>query len=145
MMQGALRLIEHVLVDRLFTDRAPLTSFEKSGQVLCALSVFFALIGSGFLIYAAHLWLSGHYSPDTAAAMTGVLSFIFAAFVASIVYAAARYRQSRIKKIRKQVANTIKSTLSAMNDEWGDPIRENPKTAMLIGALAGFILEDQVF
>lgn len=144
-MQGALRFIEQALMDKLFTAAAPVSSFEKGGKVLIVLSAFFALIGSGFVMYAGHLWLANHYSPEMTAAMTGLMSFAFAAFIAGLFYIALRYRQSRIAKIRMNAAAKIKSVLAALDDEWGDPIREYPKTALLVATVTGFILEERIF
>lgn len=144
-MPSALQLIERVVIDKLLRDPTPLSGFDKMGQFLCALSALFLVTGLIFLVYGAHSWLSIHYSGEIAASITGIISLLLSVIIAGIFFAGLHYRQARIRKFQKNIADKIKSSLSTLEDELGDPIRENPKTALIIASFLGFLVEDQFF
>lgn len=144
-MPGALQLIERAVIDKLFSAPAPLSGLEKTGQFLCALSVAFLVAGLVFLVYGAHTWLSTHYSEDITAVITGIISLGLSAVIASVLFAVIHYHQTRIRKLRRGITGKIKSSLSTLENELSDPIRENPKTALIIASFLGFLAEDQFF
>lgn len=145
-MPGTLQLIEGIMVDKLFGAPAPLSGLEKIGQFLCVLSISFLVAGLVFLVYGAHSWLSIHYSSEgVASVITGAISLTLSVIIASALFAVIRYHQSRVRKLHKNIANKIKSSLSTLEDELGDPIRENPKTALVIASFLGFLAEEKFF
>lgn len=144
-MPGALQHIEKTMIDKLFSAAVPLSGLEKTGQVLCVLSVSFLVAGLLFLMYGAHIWLSIHYSEDITAIITGIISLTFSAAIASVLFAVIYYHKIRARVVRKKIADKIKSSLSILEDELGDPVRENPKTALIIASFLGFLVEDRFF
>lgn len=144
-MPSALHLIERIVVDKLFSTPVPLTGIKKTGQVICTLSVAFLVVGFIFLFYGAYTWLSLQYSRDIAAIIIGIMSICLSIVTAVILFAAVYYRTIRIRKFQERMADKIKSSLSALENELGDPIRENPKTALIIASFIGFLIEDQIF
>jgi uncharacterized membrane-anchored protein len=144
-MSAALQLIQGLVIDQLFKAPAPQNGFEKAKTCLSVLSVCFMVAGLVFLIYAAHVWLSAHYSRDIAAAITGLLCVAFSAVLAGIVFAILCYRKARIKAIQRHIPDTIKSLLSTLETELTSPIRENPKTAVIMASILGFLIENQLF
>lgn len=144
-MPGVLQLIERTMIDRLSSTSAPPSGLESMKQFLCVLSVSFLAMALVFLVYGTHTWLSIHYSKDMAAIIIGTISLALSITIGSILLAFIYYQKMRIRKFQERIVDKIKSSLSALEDELGDPIRENPKTALIIASLIGFLAEDQIF
>ncbi len=138
--------LERAIFDRLFdTEPSFLQNKRGNGQELQALSVIFLCLGLGFIIYGSHLWLVNKYTPEATAGITGILIIICALIIAISAYWISLYRQLKMKKMRRTLLEKFKSSLSSLDDELGGPIRENPKTAILLASLIGFALEERIF
>lgn len=144
-MAGALQLIERVVIDRLFSAVVPLSGIQKMGQFFSALSIAFLVAGLVFLLYGAHTWLSLHYGQGIAAIATGIMSLALSVIIAGILFAIIHQQKIRAKKLRKEVTDKIQSSLSTLEHELSDPVREHPKTALIIASCLGFLAEDQLF
>ncbi len=142
-MPSALQLIERLMIDKLFSAPAPLSGLEKTKQFLCLLSASFLAMGFVFLVYGAHTWLSAYYSDAFAAIITGLVSLALSVVIAIMHFAAIRYHKARIRTFRKTITDEIMSSISILENELGDPIRENPKTSLIIASVLGFWIEDQ--
>ncbi len=144
-MQSVLQLIEKTVVENLFSASAPFSGLEKVGQFLCVLSAVIMVVGFIFLIYGAHTWLSIQYSKDTASFFTGAICIALSTVISSALLAATYYNKISVRKYQKKMTDKIESFLSTFEDEFGDPIRENPKTALMIAAIVGFLAKDRLF
>ncbi|MBI1301923.1 MAG: hypothetical protein GC137_09745 [Alphaproteobacteria bacterium] len=138
-MSVLLATAENILVDRLVSDKPPFTRRSKTGFGLFALAGLLLGIALCFLIYASHLWLAENYPPETAAMFAGFLALGLAALCCLFAYGVIQYKRSQVKKLKKEIANTMNSVLEIANEEFGQPIKDNPKTAVIIASLAGFI------
>lgn len=144
-MPSALQLIERVVIDRLFSAVVPLSGIQKMGQFFSALSIAFLVAGLVFLIYGAHTWLSLHYGTATAATVTGIISLALSGIIAGIIFAIIHQQKIRAKKLRKEVTDKMQSSLAMLEHELSDPVRENPKTALVIASFLGALAEDRFF
>lgn len=144
-MVGVSNVLSSVLIDKLLNATPSMARKNDLGQGILALSVFLLCAGFGFLIYGMHAWLALQYSPEAAALLTGGLSLSITAVLGLLTAAALIYRRSRIKKYQQEMKSTLSTALAALDDEFGGPIRENPKIAVLIASAAGFLLEDRLF
>lgn len=137
-MSHLLAVAERLLIDSAISGNPPFTGRNKAGSGFFVLSGLFLATGLGFMIYATSLWLTAHYAPHAAAAMTGGLALLLALLSASLAYVFLEYKRSRLKKIKAEATATLQTAFELLNKELGEPIRENPKTAILIASLAGF-------
>jgi hypothetical protein len=144
-MPSALQLIEKIVVDKLFSTPVPLSEIKKAGQGLWTLSIAFLVVGFIFLFYGAHSWLSVYYNEYIAAITIGIVSICLSLSIAGILFAVIYYHTMHIRKSQEKITDQIKFLLSALENELGDPIRENPKMALIIASLVGFLVEDQIF
>ena len=144
-MPSAFQLIEKVMIDKLSSAPASLGGVESIKQFLCVLSFSFMTVALVFLVYGTHTWLSVHYDEGVAAILTGAISLAVSAIIAGILYALICYHKMRIRKVQDKIVDKIRLSLSALEDELSDPIRENPKTALMIALFLGFIAKDQFF
>lgn len=144
-MAGMATVVEHIILDKILRSNAPLSAKGDFGQGAFVLSVFCMTLGFGFLIYGAHIWLAQTYAPDVAALATGGLSLALALVVGVGAYALRRWRRAGFTKKRGEIVKSLEDAVSSLDDQFGGPIRENPKTAVLLATIAGFVLEDRVF
>lgn len=119
----------------------PSNKFRLSPWTLAALLAF---IGGCFLIAGAFLWLLNNYSTDVATAGTGILIIFFGLIIALGAYCFHEFKKSRINHYKNEFTDMIGSVLSSITDELEEPIKENPKMAVLLSILAGFILSKNI-
>ena len=53
-------------------------------------------------------------------------------------------RQIQRQIMKNNITHDLQSIMSAFDEELGDHVRDNPKTAVALAALAGFILADKI-
>ncbi len=144
-MSDAFQLIERVFMDKLVGAPSPFSGLQNLKKFLCVLSLSFLIFALILLIYGAHIWLSVRYSEDMAAILTGTISLALSMSIASIFLAVLYYQKTHFRKLHEEISDKIKSSLSTLENELGDPIRENPKTAVILASFLGFIAENQLF
>jgi hypothetical protein len=137
-MSGIASVVERVVIDKILTMGGPTESNEKIGWGFAALSFFLAGLGLFFMIWAAYLWLMTNYSQQLALAAAGSLSFLLSILVVSFYALMQAYRCRRLKKVNETIQDTINSLIEIFDQEFNSTVRENPKTAVLVSAFAGF-------
>lgn len=110
--------------------------YALAGGVGCIALVFFAIAGYGYLLL--------DYPMHIAAAMTGS-----AVLLLSIAIGLFGYYTVKKKKIIKKPANdgivdTVEGAFKAFMEGFEEPVKDNPKTALLMAALAGFAAGDRL-
>lgn len=138
-MSTLITTLENVLIDRVLSKDAPFTGKSKAGLGLFTLALAFLLIALAFFIYAAYLWMSKNYPPEVAATLMGGLILSLAAISGIVAYAILSYKRLRMKKLKNEIIETMQSAIELADEEISEPIKENPKTAVLIASLAGFV------
>jgi energy-converting hydrogenase Eha subunit E len=142
-MSSAIRSIENILIDGVLNPQGGNAVRNDNISILFLCGIFICL-GLVFLIYGAYLYMLTLYSPQVTAVMTGILSIAIALVMLGFVYLVTKYRSLKAQKTRLKILEGIKSTLSSLDDEVGDPIRNHPKLSVTIAALSGFILENKL-
>lgn len=144
MMPGLIKLAEAYIVERALTDGWLFPRKNKTAVALMAVTAALVLTATGFLIAGLHAYLSLHYPADQTNLLTAVGILLVAALtgLGSIVFANKR----KIKKemVKHDLKRDIQNIISAVDDELGDQVRDNPVAAVGLAAVAGFILADRV-
>lgn len=142
-MNPALAIAEQMLVDRLMSNKAPLTGESKAKL---ALLVFSGVMGSaalGFAIYALYLWLSTSFTPlTTMLGMAGAMGLLSLIAIA-LFFGVSKLKRRIIKQKRDEIIKLAEDALKVINHEASEPIKENPLTSTLIATFAGFIIGDR--
>lgn len=139
-------LVRELLVNGLMAGTAVRTAKKTTtsiaywvvaGGIGFVAFVFFTMAGYGFLLET--------YSMPVAAAITGAVVLAIAASVGGFGYLKMNSRKPVRKSMGEgniidSIENTAKSLLSGIED----PVRDNPKMAMILAALAGFAAADQI-
>lgn len=138
-MNGVLNLAEQVLVDRVLSNDAPLNGKNKTGISFALISSLFLILGFAFIFYAAFVWLQNNYPAEEAAIMMGGFAIFLAACNGLVAYGLLKYKRKKIKQMKNELIATIEEALEFSNEELADPIKENPKSSVLIASVAGFL------
>ncbi|HEY8962854.1 MAG TPA: hypothetical protein VIN59_00170 [Alphaproteobacteria bacterium] len=108
------------------------------------MSGILAIIGTGFLIVAMYYWLDANYSPDVAALIAAGAIFAVALLSAGIAGLIIIERRSRMQRMKEEVKKNLAAVFETIDDELGQPVRENPVASVLLASLAGFAVADRV-
>jgi len=111
--------------------------YVAAGGVASLALVFFAIAGYGLLLET--------YTMPVAAAMTGSVVMLL-----SLLIGLTGYYSLQKKKIIKKPAmdggflDNIEDTIKSLLGGFEEPVKDNPKMALLMAALAGFAAGDQL-
>lgn len=143
-MNSLLATAEIMLIDRVLGNDVPFTGKSKAGLSLYALAGTLFVTSLGFFIVAAYLWIENNYfPPEKAAAMAGGLILALSCLCAGAAYLILQYKRSRARKLKAELTQTLHTLADIAEEELSQPIKDNPKTSVLIASLAGFIAGDK--
>ncbi len=132
---------------RLLSDtlhnKAPLPGRGKGvlGLIIFAAIIFYT--GIGFLIYAAHYTFLNLYTANTAIALTGCLIIAVAFLTACIAAFLSYLKYKRLKILQSSIAEFAEMSLDMAQKELAEPVKDNPKTALLLASVAGLVAGDK--
>lgn len=99
--------------------------------LLCGAGVFLSILG-------LTRFLETLYRPDMAAVLAAVCVFAFAALATLIKRIKDTYGQHTLKHAGSDIEKSLRGVIETIHEEVNEPIRDNPKMAILIAAIAGF-------
>ncbi|MFA5593531.1 MAG: phage holin family protein [Micavibrio sp.] len=139
-------LIRELLVNGLMAG----TAMQKAKKTTAGIGYYglagvVAFIGMLFFAVAGFSWLLAYYSMPIAAVATGATLML----IACAVCGWGHYRIRSKKHFKKPAANAgfidnVENTVKTMLDGFEEPVKDNPKMALLLAALAGFAAGDQI-
>lgn len=145
-MQALMPLVEQVIIDRLLSQRAPLMRKNKIGIGLMVLAGVMLLLGLVFAALAGYGWLLMHYPQPTAALITA--GFILGLSILSSLIGVALL-QRRAPPPRRQneeeIMEAVSEIMTIVSEELAEPIKENPKTAVILSGVAGFAAGERMY
>ncbi len=144
-MTPYIKMAEHLLIDRVVSKKFPITGKSKASFGLLALSGFFFVVGAGFFIHAAHIWFGNTYPPEIAAAYTGLLCMGLCAIAAGAMLVIIKQSRRKVEQSTKEAIHQVQGLINAANDEFGEPIQENPKTAVALATALGMAVGNKLF
>ncbi len=143
-MNAALAIAEQMLMDRLMSNKAPLTGESKAKIFLISFASFMGLVAICFMFCGLYLWLSANYSLTVTMFSMAAAAALLSILAIGIFFGISKYKRQIIKKKRAEIIKIAEDTLSVANQELSQPIKENPLTSTLISAFAGFIAGDKI-
>lgn len=139
-MASIMPLVQQLLMMRMAGGGHSSPSSLAGGVAMTAVSVAMTVMGLAFALYAGNLWLITITSPEIAALSTAGIAFALALVSAMIGKAVATGKKRHTAAAaQSDVKHIISDIINALGDELDDPIRENPKTAIVLASLAGFV------
>lgn len=104
------------------------------------------LMGVGFVLFAEYAYLIATYSAEVAALGVAcsamAISLLSAATGMILMGKRSARRMPASTGMPPDIAKTLTGLIDSLAEELEDPIRENPKTAIMIASLAGFLAGD---
>jgi len=142
-MQALLPIIEQMLIDAVISKKAPFMRKNKFGLGLLALSAILFLTALVFAFIAVYGWLLTEFEQPVAAII--LASFIMGMSALSALIGIYLSRKRRPAPIQTDEISELISTLTeVLGDELLEPIKQNPKTAVLLASAVGFVAGDRL-
>lgn len=141
-------VLKQLMLDGIMSSPAMprLPRVSPAGIFFLWFSALLIVMSLGFVLYAEFIYLSATYTAEIAALGVACTSLAVALLSAAVGMLMMSRRQVRrpVHHVGPQpdIAKTITGMIDSLATELEDPIRENPKTAIMIASLAGFLAGD---
>jgi hypothetical protein len=135
--------LKNTLIDGVLMPR--LHMIVRDGVMAACLYGFAGLCvlaGIGFVSMAGYMALATIYPPMEAALWMGGLWTVLAVITACAAGIWLRHRKKKRAEARTHIADTVTILFDLLDSELGDSVRDNPKTAVALAGLAGFIAQN---
>jgi len=131
-------IIKEFVIDRIMNSRmAPKISFK--GIFILWFAAVWGVLGSGFLLYAGYLFLQAHYPPNIAALIASLAAIAFSLAVALTGVRIMKRPDTRPQTHHEDITHVVNELFDSIGEELEEPIRDNPKTALMVATLAGYL------
>lgn len=131
-------------MDRLISNKPPLTGESKLKFLLLLFSGLTALLSIVFGLYAFYLWLSNNYNPTIVMMGMAGATLLLSMLSLSCVLLISKIKKRLILQKRAEIIEIAEDVLSLASKELSEPIKENPLTSALIVSVAGFLAGDRL-
>lgn len=111
---------------------------SRVDRALALLSILLCSAGVILAVLAGTRFLETLYRPDIAAGLSALCAFTLAALAISINRIKYLHGQLNLKHAGSDIEKSFRGAIEALHEEVSEPIRDNPKMAILIAAIAGF-------
>lgn len=135
--------IEHLALSQILMPAAR-PSGSRMKDAIMVLSFVLLCIGIGFILYGTSLWFMTRYSTDIALLLTGGVALLFGAAAFCGVQGFFYYKAWRMKQVAAHIAETAEDLLKDVVECLEKPVQDNPKTAVLIAAAAGYLATERL-
>jgi len=139
-----LGLAEQYFLRKIVSGDFPFGRTSHAASWLRVFAGILSVVGTGFLVAAMYYWLKDNYSPDVAALIAAASIFAVALLSAGIAGLIVAERRSRMAKMKDEVKKNLAAVFETLDDELGQPVRNNPGASVALAALAGFITADRL-
>lgn len=143
-MSGMASVIEQLVLAAVTGEKVRMPRRNRSDWVVTALSVLLAGGGIFFLVLALDRYLEEIYPLYIAALLCAGALFVVALIALSLTHCRRVRRVQPVDNTREILAQNITSLIEDAFEELKEPIQESPKTALLLAAVAGFFVANQM-
>lgn len=138
-MNRTLTFAEQMLSQSIANNKFSMTGESKAKTVLVTFSILMAFLGIGFFVYGGYVWLSNSYDIVTViVSMGGIFSFL-SITSGILIYNIALYRRKKLQAEKETFINTAKDAFEIFQQELEAPVIDNPKIAILIASISGYL------
>lgn len=146
-------LITQMVIEGIAKGSRPvLPHLNSKGIALVGAAVILGFLGLGFALFAGFIYLQNFFAADVAALIVAGGIFFFAAIFGFlgkksikgygyVTYHRAAATHSSSSPVG-DIAQTVKNLIEGVTTELEEPIRDNPKTAIALASLAGYLAGD---
>lgn len=144
MAASLLAVAERILVDRIISNKIPITGESKFKLCLITFSGLTAVTGIGFLFYASYLWLSVNFSVITTMAVMGGMFVLLSIVSCFILLGIIEYKKKQMRKMTNEIIDAAERALEIFEKEISAPVNDNPKTSVLVSSIAGYLAGERL-
>ena len=138
-MDNILAIAERVLTDRISNNKFSVTGESKIKTALITFSSLMAFLAIGFFVYGAYIWLSNNYDIITVMFTMGGIFSLLSITSGILVFNIAFYKRKKLQAEKENFITTAKEAFEIFQQELEAPVNDNPKTAMLIASISGYL------
>ena len=137
------KVIEHMIIRNVLNSDMPFVGRTAIERIFLALCAVMMGVGFIFLLYALYLYLQTVQTPAMAAGVTGLGALVLGALLGSIQLLVMWLKLHKIKKMKSNLESIVRDIVTSANDDVDASVRENPKLAVMVAALVGYMLGDR--
>ncbi len=138
-MSGIAAVIEELVMAAVLSPKMPLPRKSRMDWAFMALSILLGCAGIFLSILSLERFFEARYPLDIAALSSAAIVLTIAALIAAATYHCLRRKPPASTADRQALESSLHALLESICVEFETPVRENPKTAVLLAAIAGFV------
>jgi len=142
-MSGLAAVVEELLVAVILSEKVLLPRKSRTDRIFTALSALLGCAGVFLALLGLERFLETKYPEDAAALIGAGVVLLAALLIAAASSYCRRRKNSLLQAARNELRGNFRGLLDDISGELEGPVQENPKTAVLLAALAGFITAGQ--
>lgn len=96
-----------------------------------------------FGLYSLYIWLNINFTQVETMAYMAVAAFILSIFSISIIFGILYWKVQKLKKMKTKMIRTFEDGIILAEQELGQPIVKNPKSAVAIASAAGYLIGER--
>ena len=139
-------LLEPAIISAILNSRSAVLGQKTSKpSIICMIiAVCFGLVAASFFIGGVYVWLEALYGVQTALLLMGGAATVLSlsSYVAAKSFRAVK--RSHGLSAQGDLTQRIEDFTAALLEEFEEPIRAYPKSAVSLAALAGYAIGDKV-
>ena len=132
-------ILYDLLIPMIVSKRTVLPHRNKIAFILTILMIPLMGISTLFTAFALYQYLLNTLSPSIAALLTGLLGLMLTLIVGILVWHLSYKSQTAAPVPYMELGKNVQFILKTVCDELEEPVRQNPKMAVAIAVLAGFL------
>jgi hypothetical protein len=136
-MSGIAAVIEELVMAAMLRPKVTSPRKSKMDWAFMALSILLGCAGIFLSILSLERFFEARYPLDIAALSSAGIVLAIAALIAAATYH-CRHRKPPVSH-QHELESSLHTLLESICAELESPVQENPKTAVLLAAIAGFV------
>lgn len=142
---AALMLCEQFVIGRVMSGASPVSHKSKAGLGLFILAGFLFCVGLCFMMFGLYALLAQSYEAPIAAAVTGGVCMMIALVIVLGVILMFQIQRTKAARYQKEAMANIHQLFETVDEELKEKIEENPKAALALASVAGFVAAKKFF
>lgn len=143
-MNALIPIIEQLLVNGALRKKSSLVKSSKYGLALIAISGLLAFIAIFFLALSGYGWLLMNYEQPLAALISAASTLAVAGVAGMSGYFIILRKKRQISARKNDLVQNALDIGEAFGEELSQSTQENPKTAVALASIAGFIAAESL-
>ena len=137
-------VVAQLIMNTLLTRHGRVDGRRKAEWFLFGFSAFLLAVGTVYLFLAFHATLTESFSPSVAGLITAAAAFGAAGLSALVALAIENRRSAERHHTMETAGESLFAALDAATAGLEEPIANNPRTAVLMASLAGFMTANKL-